>query len=243
MLNGKVFYFNSTRNLAAAFGDLFNNIHVIRTDKNNAIKKDIVVPLSYAPRQKYIAKLAEDLKTVETTLPRMSFSLDSMKFDSSRMINRLGKTIKKDTSGNLKEIMNPVPYNFEFTLNIWTKNLDDKLQIIEQILPFFSPDFNLSVVMIPELGITEDIQIILESQNLNDEYEGAFSDFRVITAELSFVMKGYLYPPITNANIINKVLTNIKDYNTSNNIETLTTQTNPLNVYKDDSYIIEETIT
>nr|BAR32889.1 proximal tail sheath stabilization [uncultured Mediterranean phage uvMED] len=199
---GTYFYHEILRKTVIAFGTLFNDIHVQKTDRDGSnVISDLNIPLSYGPKSKFLAKILQqaDLnKATAITLPRMSFEMNSITYDPSRKTS-VTKTFKAvDTSDNdkIKKVFLPVPYNVGFELNIMCKLNDDALQIIEQILPFFQPSFNVTVDLVDSIGEKKDIPIILENISFSDEYEGDFSSRRVLTYTLTFQAKTYLFGPI-----------------------------------------------
>jgi hypothetical protein len=216
MLNGNVYYHGTIRKAIVAFGRLFSDIYIDRKQGDSVSGTTIQrlqVPLSYAPKEKWLVRLDQqpDLENNVTmiSLPRMSFEINSYTYDSSRKLNRM-QQIKTDVlSGTKPTLYTPVPYNLDISLYILTKTQEDGLQIIEQILPTFTPEYTLAVNVLPEMGITMDIPIILESVSVVDEYDGNFQDRRFVTHTLNFQMKLNLFGPITGTPVITEVNTNI----------------------------------
>ena len=196
---GTYFYHEILRKTVIAFGTLFNEVHIQKEDKSGKTISDLKVPLAYGPRSKFLAKLQQQQelnKTTAITLPRMSFEMSSIAYDATRKTS-VTKTFKAvDNQDMVKKVFLPVPYNVGFELNIMTKLNDDALQIVEQILPFFQPSFNIPVDLIDSIGEKRDIPIILENISFSDEYEGDFSTRRVLTYTLNFTAKTYLFGPI-----------------------------------------------
>jgi len=203
------------RKTIVAFGTLFNNIEIRRSDE---VMK---VPLAYGPKQKFLARLDQNPdptnKRVQITLPRLSFEINGVNYDSSRKVSPTQKIkFKKDVDENKNAFM-PVPYNIGFELAIISKNQDDGLQIIEQILPFFQPHYNLSVKLLTTVGETKDVPVVLQNIDYEDDYEGDFANRRAIIYTLQFVAKTYLYGPMTDSKVIRKTIT---DYYTDTNTST-----------------------
>ena len=202
---GTYFYHQTSRKMVVAFGSLFNNIEVRRTDSNDAVTEVIKIPLSYGPKDKMLVRISQDPSLnpkVALTVPRMGFELTSMTYDGARKLNTMGRNVKKGTTG-LKKQFNPVPYNWDFSLYVFVKNAEDGTQILEQILPFFTPDFTVTMTLISGMTVKMDIPLVLNSVTSEDSYEGDFASRRSIIWTLSFLMKGFLYPSITdNAKII-----------------------------------------
>tara|TARA_R100000908_G_scaffold54886_1_gene30154 strand:- start:563 stop:1363 length:801 start_codon:yes stop_codon:yes gene_type:complete len=196
---GTYFYHEILRKTVIAFGTLFNEVHIQKEDKSGNTISDLKVPLAYGPRSKFLAKLEQQqelAKATAITLPRMSFEMNSLSYDPTRKTS-VTKTFKAvDNKDRVKKVFLPVPYNVGFELNIMTKLNDDALQIVEQILPFFQPSFNVTVDLINSIGEKRDIPIVLENLTFTDEYEGDFSTRRVLTYTLNFSAKTYLFGPI-----------------------------------------------
>jgi hypothetical protein len=209
---GNYFYNKSISKTVIAFGTLFNNIQIRRFDDNDQPISVLKVPLAYGPTQKFLARLEQNPsgdRKVALTLPRMSFEMNSIDYDSTRKASAIQtfKTAKVSDSTESRRIYMPVPYNIGFELNIMSKLQDDTLQIIEQILPYFQPSFNVTVNMIPEIAEKRDIPIVLNRVGFRDDYEGDYSTRRLITYTLNFTAKTYLfgYIPQNDQGIIKKV--------------------------------------
>ncbi len=191
------FYFGTQKKLIIAFGDFFNNIFIKRVDEVGEVMKNIRVPLSFAPRNKFISRMNEDYAkggvNVNTRLPRLSFDIGSPVLDAARMKSKLGVSKQRDSIGTIRALLNPVPYDFPFTLRVWTKSLDDAFQVSEQILATFMPELNTNIIDIPEIGLVTSVPLILDSNEKIDEYEGDFGEFRIIEWVFNFTMKGYIY--------------------------------------------------
>ena len=202
---GTYFYHQTSRKMVVAFGSLFNNIEVRRTDSSDAVTEVVKIPLSYGPKDKMLVRISQDPSLnpkVALTVPRMGFELTSMTYDGARKLNTMGRNVKKGTTG-LKKQYNPVPYNWDFSLYVFVKNAEDGTQILEQILPFFTPDFTVTMTLISGMTVKMDIPLVLNSVTSEDSYEGDFASRRSIIWTLSFLMKGFLYPSVTdNAKVI-----------------------------------------
>ena len=202
---GTYFYHQTSRKMVVAFGSLFNNIEVRRTDSSDAVTEIIKIPLSYGPKDKMLVRISQDPNLnpkVALTVPRMGFELTAMAYDGARKLNTMGRNVKKGTTG-LKKQYNPVPYNWDFSLYVFVKNAEDGTQILEQILTFFTPDFTVTMTLVSGMTIKMDVPLVLNSVTSEDSYEGDFATRRSIIWTLSFIMKGFLYPSVTdNAEII-----------------------------------------
>ena len=207
---GTYYYHEIVRKTIIAFGTLFNDIHIRHQDGAGNDVSDMKVPLAYGPSQKFLARLQQqpDLnKPIQITMPRMSFEMTSIQYDSTRK-SSLVQTFKTCSDGTkAKKVFMPVPYNIGFELNILSKLNDDSLQILEQILPYFQPHFNLTVDLVESIGEKRDIPIVLESVNFQDDYEGNFDTRRALIHTLRFTAKTYLFGPIadTSDGLIRKV--------------------------------------
>jgi len=244
---GTYSYHEIFRKTVVAFGTLFNNIELRRTDE---VMK---VPLAYGPKQKFLARLDQNPdptnKRVQITLPRISFEINGISYDSSRKVSPTQKIkIAKDNDEN-KNVFMPVPYNLSFELAIISKNQEDGLQVLEQILPYFQPHYNLPVKLLPDVNETKDVPVVLNSVDYEDDYEGDFSTRRAIIYTLQFTVKTYLYGPVTDSKVIKKVIT---DYYTDTNTSTAprevryTIQPDPVDADADDDFgfgIVDEDFT
>ena len=192
------FYNEIFRKTIIGFGTLFNDLTIKQEDST------VKVPLAYGPTQKFLARLEEspDLsKRTSLTLPRMSFEFTGLNYDPSRKVTTTQQiTVKDPNDGSVtKSAYMPVPYNMQFELSIMTKLNDDALQIVEQILPYFQPSYNLTVQLVSSMKEKRDIPIILENVTMDDQYEGNFTTRRVLLYTLRFSAKTYLFGPVTTA--------------------------------------------
>lgn len=214
---GTYYYHQIIRKTVIAFGTLFNEIYIQHKDSDGDAISEIKVPLAYGPTQKFLARIEQQSelnKPIAMTLPRMSFEMISIQYDPSRKAN-ITQTFKTcDDGGNVKKVFLPVPYNIGFQLNLMSKLNDDALQVVEQILPFFQPSFNLTVDLVDSIGEKRDIPIILDNVYFTDDYEGDFSTRRILIYTFNFTAKTYLFGPIAESTdgLIKKVQV---DYYTS----------------------------
>ena len=210
---GQYFYNESLRKTIIAFGSLFNDIYITRKNSTGTDTQSMKVPLAYGPKQKFIVRLEADpgiTQKVAMTLPRIGFEIQSFDYDPTRKLNRIirQKKLANTKSKELKQMQTqytPVPYNMQFELFIMTKNSDDGIQIVEQILPFFQPEYTVSIKEVPEMDIVRDVPVVLNSIAYEDTYEGDFTTRRAIIYTMSFTAKSYVYGPITTAKPITKV--------------------------------------
>ena len=207
---GTYYYHEIPRKTIIGFGTLFNNIEIQHKDENDGVVSTLKVPLNYGPAQKFLARITQqkDLnRPYAITLPRMSFEHNSIQYDPTRK-SSITQTFKAvDDGGNLKKVFMPVPYNIGFELNILSKLNDDSLQVLEQILPYFQPHFNLTVDLVESIGEKRDIPIVLDSVSFQDDYEGTFDTRRALIHTLTFTAKTYLFGAIADSSdgLIRKV--------------------------------------
>ncbi len=204
---GQQFYHESIRKIVVSFGTIFNDIHLVRKDNDGDITQTMKVPLAYGPRQKFLVRLQDDPdlgKQVAVTLPRIGFEITGLNYDASRKLNRVQqfKKVKGNTTKQLDAQYMPVPYNINFGLYILSKQSDDALQIVEQILPYFQPDYTITMNDMPDMGIKRDVPIVLTNVGYEDNYEGDFTARRSIIYSLDFTAKFYLYGPVTSSKVI-----------------------------------------
>ena len=250
---GEHFYHKKIRNTVIAFGTIFNNVNIKRLDSSGNPLQNIKVPLSYSPKEKFLARLdaQQDLtgddSKVAITLPRMSFEITGYSYDATRKLNKNQKITKVTTNADTTKMNNqymPVPYNVNFSLNVYTANSDDGLQIIEQILPFFQPDYTVTMIEDTTMDTKRDIPFILNSVDYEDSYTGSLTSLRRIIYTLQFTAKVYLYGPISTSAIIKKVSADLYSDTGSNapRVERVTVQPNPTSADKDDTYTYTTTL-
>lgn len=213
MLSNAHFYHKLIRKYVVLFGNMFNNILLVRTDKdNNAEIERFKIPILYAPKEKYYARLQSDpdlSRELQVSLPRLSFEMTGLSYDATRKQNSLLKASAANTSTRATMQYVGVPYDLNFELNLYTRNIDDGAHVIEQILPYFNPDYTVTTNLIPELGFERDIPIILKSVRNNIEHEGNFDAIRFVTWTLEFTMKVHFFGPVSTPKIIRKIDANI----------------------------------
>ena len=209
---GTYFYHEILRKTIIAFGTLFNDINIRHDDRQGGTLSETKVPLIYGPKQKFLAKLEQQeelTKATAITLPRLSFEMNGMSYDPGRKssITRTFKAVDNTDPSNtkVKKVYLPVPYNINFELNAMTKLNDDALQIVEQILPFFQPDYTLTINDMADMGVKRDVPIVLNSISYEDSYRGDYAERRAIIYTLAFTAKFYLYGPVTSAKVIKTV--------------------------------------
>lgn len=212
MLGNQPFYHSLTRKAVILFGRLFEDIHIVRkNDQTGAEVTRFQVPIVYAPKEKMVTRLLSDpdlQRQLGALLPRMSFEITSVSYDSTRQQNALLRAARSNTQSHVTSTYMGAPYDIGFTLYVYARNIDDGTQIVEQILPFFTPDFTVTANMLPQLQMLKDVPVILNNVSNNIEYEGDYDSVRYVYWTLSFTMKTYYYGPITYPKIIKTVYAN-----------------------------------
>ena len=250
---GEHFYHKQIRNTVIAFGTIFNNVNIKRLDSSGNPVQNIKVPLSYSPKEKFLARLdaQQDLtgddSKVAITLPRMSFEVTGYSYDGSRKLNKNQKITKVTTNADTTKMNSqymPVPYDVNFGLSVYVANSDDGLQIIEQILPYFQPDYTVTMIESSTMDTKRDIPIILNSVDYEDSYTGSLTSSRRIIYTLSFTAKIYLFGPISTSAVIKTVSADLYSDTGSNapRVERVTVTPNPTSADKDDTYTYTTTL-
>jgi hypothetical protein len=218
---GGHFYHSKTKKAVALFGRLFNNLYVIRQNSSGAVISQLKVPLSYAPKQKYLERIRENPSLTDDTqvaikLPRLSFEITSIAYDPTRQLTKVGNFTTTSSTGDTtkrQKFFTPVPYTINFQLNAYAKSQDDALQIIEQIIPTFNPQYALTIkpfaTEYPEFK--EDIQVIIQGVSFSDDFEGAMEQRRTIIYSMDFEMKLSYHGPIADTSIIRDAKAKIFD--------------------------------
>lgn len=236
------------------FGRLFNDVYVVRKDSNDNVVSQVKVPLSYAPKQKFLERIKEnpDLTTDEkiaVKLPRMSFEIVSIAYDPTRQLQKTNSFTKAGSNINQRNKFYPsVPYNITFQLSIYAKNQDDALQVVEQIIPYFTPQYTLTIKPLADFpDIKEDVPITLNSIIFQDDYEGAQEQRRTIIYSLDFDMKVNFYGPINESKIIRTAMADVYQIGLGSQdsdiaLERITVTPDPSNVSADSDYGFNTTI-
>lgn len=208
------FYNSLLKKYVIAFGSLFADIQVVREDAaDNELHRE-TVPLAFAKKEKFVQRLIEDAaldKKTAIKLPRMSFEYTGLNYAPERKITSKRRVSKTLDGSHKDNVYNPIPYDIEFSLSVYSKTQEEALQIVEQILPFFSPDYTIKVKGIDNPDICMDVPINLIAVNHDDPYEGAFEDNRVIVWELTFLMKAYIFGPLRQSKVIKQAITKVID--------------------------------
>jgi hypothetical protein len=246
---GTQFYHESIRKVIVSFGTMFNNINLVRKDNSGSIIQSMKVPLAYGPREKFLVRLNEDAdltKQVAITLPRIGFEIQNLEYDSARKLNRVQrfKKVKGAQAKQLDAQYMPVPYNLSIELYVMAKQSDDALQIVEQILPYFQPDYTLTINDNVSMDSKRDVPIVLNSISYEDNYQGDFTTRRALIYTLSFTAKFYLYGPVTSSKVIKTVQVDQytdSEVNSPKREQRLTVTPNPTSADADDDFGFNET--
>ena len=205
-------YNRIVRKLVVGFGNLFNDITLVRYNPDESEAQRFIVPIAYAAKELYVQRLQGDYnldKKTQMTLPRMSFEMNGLTYDASRKQNTNFKSFAQTNNGVVSQY-NPVPYNFDFDLCVYVRNIEDGTQIIEHILPYFTPDYTIKLNIVPEMGVVKEIPVVLNSVTSEVSYEGPRdTDPRMIVWTLNFTVKGYVFGQISTAGLIKTSITNI----------------------------------
>lgn len=198
---GNVFYHQTMRKMVAVFGTLFNDISVVRRSSTNQEIKRMKVPLAYGPKERFLARLSKqpDFNQGQTIeLPRLAFQITNITYDGTRKLNTMHRNVQaiEDTGELVKRQYNPVAYKLTMELYVLAKYIDDANQIVEQILPWFTPDYTVTVKSIPELQLIDDVPVTLQSVNMSDNYEDDWLSRRDIVWTLTFEVKTLFYGPV-----------------------------------------------
>ena len=214
MFKDKTFYHSHIRKAIIAFGTIFNDINIERKNSAGAIAQTLRVPLAYSTKQKFLTRIARvpDTSTrgeVALTLPRMGFEINGLNYDPGRKvapINRTRVVGTGDDTSTVRSVFASAPWNMDLALYIFAKNQNDGLNKIEQVLPYFNPDFNVTINDLPEMGIKRDIKITLDNVNYEDEYEGEFANRISVIWTLNFTMRLNFYSHVANVDVIKQAV-------------------------------------
>lgn len=206
-------YHGMIRKYIIVFGSLFDDISVYRKNRAGDVVQQVAVPIAYGPKEKWLSRISQDPslnKYIDVTLPRIGFEMMSLTYDPQRKLSSTQQNVRSvpDVDNAVLSQFVPVPYNLDMTLSIFTRNAEDGAMIIEQILPYFTPDFTVSVNAIPEMDIKMDIPIVLTGVTTTDVYDGDFETRRSLTWDLNFTIKGYIYGPVKKSGVIKRVVAN-----------------------------------
>lgn len=243
------YYHGTIKKMVAVFGALFNNLSVVRKNADGGVVNITRVPLSYGPKQKFLTRIDEqpdaDNQKVAIKLPRMSFEYIGLTYDPTMKINRNQKISVSDSSTTLtkKTIRTFAPYKLLMQLSIMAKNQDDALQILEQILPNFQPEYSVTIKDVEGMGISNDVPIILTGVNFVDSYEGTPEQRRVIVITLDFELRVRFFGPVIPKSVIKSVDVSVFDDRTGQPIENINVFVDPPEAGPNDEHQIKTVIT
>ena len=246
---GSHFYHATMRKSVAVFGTLFNNISVIRKDGSGGILNQIKVPLAYGPKQKFLARLDSDTgqdASMAIKLPRMAFEITSLEIDTNQKMQKRNKITETHASDVTKKktIKHFTSYNIGMSLYCMAKNQDDGLQIVEQILPYFQPEYSVTIRPVDGFNHKQDVQVILNNVDIQDDYEGDFTTRRVLIYQMDFLMKMKFYGPTADQGIIREINLDFKEVgNATRKFEDMDFTINPTTADEADTYNVVTTIT
>ena len=246
---GSHFYHATMRKAVAVLGTLFNNISVIRKDGSGNVMNQVKVPLAYGPKQKFLARLDQNTNTdasMAIKLPRMAFEITSLELDSTQKLAKRNVILENHATdpNKKKTIKQQVAYNINMSLYILAKNQDDGLQVVEQILPYFQPEYTITIRPIDGYQYKQDVPVILTGVNIADDYEGDFQTRRVLTYQLDFAMKMKFFGPSADQGIIKQInIDTTSDIANLNNLEEIDFTITPSTADEDDNYTVNVTIT
>jgi hypothetical protein len=246
---GNHFYHATMRKAVAVFGTLFNDISVIRQDGSGNVLNQVKVPLAYGPKQKFLARLDQNTNSdasMAIKLPRMAFEITSLDIDSAQKLGKRNVISENHATDSTKKktLKQQVAYNINMTLHILAKNQDDGLQIVEQILPYFQPEYTITIRPVDGFQYKQDVPIVLTGVTINDDYEGDFQTRRVLAYQLDFTMKMKFFGPTSNQGIIKEVNFDFNsDIGGANILENMDFTITPANADEDDNYTVNVSIT
>lgn len=245
---GGHFYHRRVRTAVAVFGSMFNDLHVLRTDSNGKVLSQVKVPLSYAPKRSFIERLEEMSngeeaeRRVALKLPRMSFEITSITYDATRQLPKVNSfsSVSAGDNARTRKVYVGVPYNISFSLSVYAKSQDDALQVVEQIFPYFAPQYSLTVKpFADEPSIKEDVPVVLTGVDFQDDFEGPIEQRRTIVYTLTFDMKVNFYGPESSGPVIREVNTNLNIVTpdgSSGFLENVRVTPDPIDVSPDDDF-------
>jgi dUTPase len=245
---GSHFYHSTMRKAVAVFGTIFNNINVIRTKSDGSVVNQIKVPLAYGPKQKFLARLDQSSgadASMAIKLPRMAFEITSLELDSTQKLAKRNVIVESHASDvtKKKSIKHQVAYNINMSLYVMAKNQDDGLQVVEQILPYFQPEYTVTITPVNGFAYKQDVPIILTSVTISDDYEGDFLTRRALIYQLDFTMKMKFFGPTSNQGVIREVNIDFNgDLGGSEILENMDFTITPANADEDDNFTVTTTI-
>ena len=201
---GTTYYHSLIQKYIAVFGTLFNNI-VIEKNDSTGVNQRMRVPLELGPREKFLSRIRgnseQGNRKAAIMLPRIGFEITSFTYAPQRKLPTLNK-IYKTANGERNKTFMPVPYDMTINMAIVAKSVEEASRIVEQILPYFTPEFTISAKLIEDLDEVTDIPIVLNSVVMEDNYEGSYDERRTIVFNLDFTMKVLFFGPVSESKVI-----------------------------------------
>ena len=234
------------RKIVVGFGHLFDDITLVRINPDGSEAQHQKVPLAYSSKERYVMRLQNDPdldKKVQISLPRMSFEVTGLTYDASRkQITNIKNYAPSASSDTILSQYNPVPYDFDFSLYLYVRNIEDGTQIIEHILPYFTPDYTIKLNLIPEMGVVKEIPVLLKNVSQEVDYEGDRDHaVRTIIWTLNFTVKGFIFGQVSEPKIIKASITNILDstFSDADTVEFVMEQVGGLGVYQEGEHVYQ----
>ena len=242
----QTYYHGLIRRYVVAFGNMFSDIQVVRRKDGNVVQR-LAVPIQYGPRRKWLTRLDVDPdldRPVAITLPRMGFEIVGFAYDPTRKLQRgTSQSHGTHTQTNLTRVFDPVPYNMTFLLTIMTRNDDDGCQIIEQILPYFSPEYTLTMRMLDDPDTLRSVPIVIGGISYENSYDGDVGAREVISWNVDFTVKGYFYGPVSRSGIIRRTIVDLHTGLTEDtSAERIVAEIDPFDAEPEDDYEFSEMV-
>lgn len=241
-----IIYNNIIRKIVLSFGNLFSQIPLVRYDTNGNEQERFIVSLIYAPKEQYVHRLNDDPELdskVQVVIPTMSYEMMGLAYDATRKQITNVKNYSQSPAGTLSQY-NPVPYNFDFDLNLYSRTFDDAHQIVEHILSYFTPDYTIKINYIPSMGIVKEVPVILNSVDRDVDYEGdRETGPRRIIFTFHFTVKGFIFGKITDVTnkLITHTITNIYEDAGPDALYKFNLNPSGYGTYKDNEFVYQGT--
>jgi len=235
---------NIIRKIVLAFGNIFSEIPLVRYDNNGNESERFIVSLIYAPKEQYVHRLNDDPdldSRVQVVIPTMSYEMMGLSYDASRKQITNIKNFSHSSSGTFAQY-NPVPYNFDFDLNLYARTFDDAHQIVEHILSYFTPDYTIKINYVPSMGIIKELPILLNGVDRDVDYEGdRETGPRRIIFTFHFTVKGFIFGKITDVTnkLITHSITNIYEYSGPESTYKFNLNPSGFGLYKSEEFVYQ----
>lgn len=233
-----IFYYNTIKNLIVTFGAIFDNVRY-----EDDFGKTIKIPIHYAPKEKFVSYFYErpdfEKFNVEQVFPRMAFEMTGLNFAPERFMSPLSKMTDSRTEES-HYMLTRIPYDFQFTLYLATKKFEDSLKVVEQIVPFFTPELNVTIKDKEDFTLRTDVPVVLNSVGYEIDYEGGFETKRTILWTLGFTMKAWLYSDVRKQETIKETIMNLTQTDIDDKFATLTSEVVPREASRHDPHTVED---